>query len=141
MVSRSTIAALVFASFACLPVSGLAQVSSSQVLTPTQQAAYGWTWAQQAAKECSNKIGWNSATGEPIKTNDAIKLLVSEGHRRNKVIRAFRESGSYPFIQLDRWLVSAGYKPNAQNIDALFCEFSGKVAGTSHPMGRFIKRK
>lgn len=130
---------LSFFVFLAVGTQSSAQQDGRPNFSPSQQAASGWVVASVIVGECDGKLMWNTPSGEQVTSNAAIKLLTNEGHKRGEVLNTIRGRGlSYAF-QMDRWIKAEGFKPNADNIDTVLCQFGNKVAGKQHPVGRFLK--
>jgi hypothetical protein len=116
-------------------------VMAKQPFTATEQAMWGLQLAGDAADSCPDDVKWVETTAGRMNVRLGYNVLRSEGHKNGALAKARKTKGAGPYVLFDGWLKQAGYKPNQSNIEKLVCEFALKVAGTDHPMGRFLVRK
>lgn len=114
---------------------------AEQEFTATQQAMWGLQWAASLAEDCSKNVKWIETSAGSMNVQLGHKLLRSEGHKNGALAKARRSAGAGPYVQFDAWLKDEGFQPNSQNIQKLQCEYAKKIAGTKHPIGRFLVRK
>ncbi|MEP1537550.1 MAG: hypothetical protein ABJQ34_16375 [Paracoccaceae bacterium] len=114
---------------------------AEQEFTATQQAMWGLQWAESLTQSCSKNVQWIETTAGQMNVRLGHKVLRSEGHKNGALAKARRTPGAGPYVQFDAWLKDEGFQTNSKNARQFQCEYAKKIAGTNHPIGRFLVRK